>query len=141
MVDLPLELIYEEAIIGSCAQSEIEKNAYNAQQKMNWQNKCQSLIEIGTICGDRPWSLADRKSVLLLYLSIGVTGRRILKCRNLHIMIDTLSAAEFLKIVKNAFIRPRNITFDRHVFLITKQLSGETVEHIYGILKQSSSKL
>ena len=103
---------------------------------MNWQNKCQRLIEIGIMCGDKPWSLADRKSVSLLYLSIGIEGRRILNCKNPHIMIDTLSTLDFWKIVEEAFIRPRNITFDRHVFLITKQLRGETVEHFYGKLKE-----
>ena len=41
MVELPLEPIYEETIVGASAQSERERNARNAQQKMNWQNKCQ----------------------------------------------------------------------------------------------------
>ena len=44
MVDLPLDPIYKETIVGSSAQSEREGNARNAQQKMNWQNKCQRLI-------------------------------------------------------------------------------------------------
>ena len=41
MVELPLEPIYEETIVGASAQSERERerNARNAQQKMNWQNK------------------------------------------------------------------------------------------------------
>ena len=34
------------------------------------------------------------------------------------------------------FIRPRNVTFDRHVFLITKKFRGETVKHFYGKLKK-----
>ena len=50
-------------------------------------------------------------------------------------MIDTLSTAEFGKIMVEVFIRPRNSIFDRHVFLITKQLRGETVELFYGKLK------
>ena len=90
------------------------------------------------MCGDKPWPPADRKTVSLLYLSIGVEGRRILNCKNPHIMIDTLSTVDFWKIVEEAFIRPRNITFDHHVFLITKQLRGETVEHLYGKLKESA---
>ena len=136
MVDLPLEPIYEETIVGFSAQSERERNARKAQQRMNWQNKCQWLIEIGIMCGDKPWSLADRKTVSLPYLSIGVEGRRILNRENSHTLIGTLSTAEFLKIVKTAFIRPRNITFDRHVFLITKQLRDETVKHFFGKLKE-----
>ena len=51
-------------------------------------------------------------------------------------MIDTLATVDFWKIVEEAFIRPRNITFDRHVFLVTKQFRGETVEHFYGKLKE-----
>ena len=122
--------------MGASTQSERERNALNAQQKMNWQNKCQRLIEVGIMCGDKPWSLADRKTVSLLYLSIGIEGRLILNCKNPHILIDTLATVDFWKIVEEAFIRPRNITFDRHVFLITKQLRGETVEHYYGKLKE-----
>ena len=136
IVDLLLEPIYEETKIGSSAQSERERNGRNAQQKMNLQNKCQRLIEIGIMCGDKQWSFADRKTVSLLYLSIGVKGRRILKCKNPHIMIDILSTADFWKIVEEECIRPRNITFDRHVFLITKQLRGETVEHFYAKVKE-----
>ena len=97
MVELTLETIYEETIVGASAQldRERESNARNAQQKMTWQNKCQRLIEVGIMCGDKPWPLADRKTVSLLYLSIGVEGRRILNCKNPHIMIDTLSTVDF----------------------------------------------
>ena len=35
-VQLPLELIYEDTITGSSAQSERERLARNAQSKMNW---------------------------------------------------------------------------------------------------------
>ena len=51
MVDLPLEPIYEETIVDSFAQSEIERNDCNAQEKMNWQNKCQMQIEVGIMYG------------------------------------------------------------------------------------------
>ena len=135
MVELPLEPKYEETIVGASAQSERERNARNTQQKMNWQNKCQRLIEVGIMCGDRTWPLADRKTVSLLYLSIGIEGNRIFNCKNPHTMIDTLATVDFWKIVEEAFIRPRNITFDRHVFLITKQTRGERVEHFYGKLR------
>ena len=88
------------------------------------------------MCGDKLWPVADRKTVSLLYLSIGIEGRRILNCKNPHIMIDTLATADFWKIVEETFILPHNITVDRHVFLITKQLRGETVEHFYEKLKE-----
>ena len=103
---------------------------------MNWQNKCHRLIDVGIICGDKPWSLADRKTVSLLYLSIGIEGRRILNCKNPQFLIDILTTVDFWKTVEEAFIRPRNITFDRHVFLITTQVRGETVEPFYGKLME-----
>ena len=75
MVDLPVEPIYEEIIVGSSAQSERERNARNAQKKTNWQNKCQRLIEIDIMCGDKPWPLADPKTVCLLEHRGGRTSK------------------------------------------------------------------
>ena len=72
----------------------------------------------------------------LLSLSFEVDWRRILNCKSAHIRIDTLSTAEILKVAEANFIRPRNVTFDRHVFLITKQFRVDTVEHFYGTLKE-----
>ena len=136
MVDLPLEPIYEKTVFGSLAQSKRERNARNAEQKMKWQNKCQQRIEIGIMCGDKHWSLADRKTVSLFYMRIGVEGRQILNCKNPHTMTDALSTADFWNNVEAAFMRPRNLTFDRQFFLITKQLRDETAEHFYGKLKK-----
>ena len=134
MVERPLEPIYEETIVGASAQSERERNARNAQQKMNRQNKCQRLIEVG-IGGDKIWPLVDRKTVSFLYLIIGVERRRILNCKNPHIIIDTLTTVNFWKIVEEAFIRPRYINFHRHVFLITNNF-GEKRWNFYGKLKE-----
>ena len=48
-VELSLEYIYKEMIVGSSAQSERERKARNAKQKMNWQNKFERLIEVGIL--------------------------------------------------------------------------------------------
>ena len=106
MVDLPLKPICQESIAGSLAKSEIGRNARNAQEKMNRQNKCQRLNEMGIMFGDKPWPLAEKKTISLLYLSTGVEGRRILSRKSPHIMIDTLSTEEVWKIVEAASIRP-----------------------------------
>ena len=82
----------------------------------------------------------SRSGKRYIYLSMGVEGRRILNCKNPHILIDTLSTAELWNIVKAAFILPWNITFDHHVLLITKRLQGETVQHFYGKLKELAKK-
>ena len=117
MVGLQQKRIYKETIIGSSAQSERERNARNVQQMMKWQNKCQSFFEVVIMCGDKPWPLANRETVSLLYLSIGVEWRRILNCKNPHINVDTLTTADG----RGRNHQTRNITFDRHVFL-TMQL-------------------
>ena len=61
IVDLPFEVIYAETIVGSSAQSERERKARNAQQKMNGQNKCPRMIEIGIMCEDEPWPNVIKK--------------------------------------------------------------------------------
>ena len=78
---------------------------------------------------DKPTPHPPLRTLSWLYLSIRVERRRILNCKNPHIMIDTLTTVDFWKIIEEAFIRPRNITFDRHVFLIAKQIGGETLKH------------
>ena len=57
---------YELTIFGSSEQTEIEKNARNAQQKMNLQNKCQELIAVGIMCRDKPWPPAENGLTSLL---------------------------------------------------------------------------
>ena len=137
MVELPLELIYEETMVGASAQSEREREqCLQRTTEEELAKQIQRLIEVGTMCGDKTWPLADRKTVSLLYLSIRAEGSSILNCKNPHIMIDSLTTVDFWKIVEEAFIRPRKITFDRHVFVITKRFRGETVEHFYGKLKE-----
>ena len=74
-VQLPLEPNYESAITGSSAESDRERLSRNAQLKMNWENRCQRQIEEAVMCGDKPWIQADRKTVSMLYLSLGTEGR------------------------------------------------------------------
>ena len=69
-VQLPLEPIYKNAITGSSAQSERERLAINAQLKMTWENRCQKQMDIGIMCGDKPWAQAGPKTVSMLYLSL-----------------------------------------------------------------------
>ena len=71
----------------------------------------------------------------MLFLSIDVVGHRRPNSKNPHIMVDTLTTAQFLKIVGDACFRTLRIGIDKHVFLITKPLSGETVDYFYGNLK------
>ena len=137
-VQLPLEPIYEDTITGSSAQSERERLARNTQSKMNWENRCQRQLEIGVMCGDKPWAQADRKTVSMLYLRLGTEGGRIVCSRNPHLKMDILTTAELWTIMESAFIRQRNITFDRYVLLTAKQTRGESIERFFEKLKELS---
>ena len=49
--------------------------------------------------------LQIEKAVILLYLSIGVEGRKFLNSKNPHIIVESLTTAGFWKILQDAFIR------------------------------------
>ena len=49
--------------------------------------------------------------------------------------IDTLITMELWRILEEAFIRAKNITFDRYTLLTTKQIKRESVEHFYENLR------
>ena len=72
----------------------------------------------------------------LLYLSIGTEGRRLLTQKFPHDNIYDLTTLKLWEMMEIAFIRPRNITFNRYVFFSQKQKKGETVEQFYSILKE-----
>ena len=99
---------------------------------------CQKQLEIGIMCGDKPWTQADRKTVSMLYVTLGIEGRRIVCSRNTHLKMDILKTAELWNIMKATFIRQRNITFDRYMLLTTKQSKGESIEHFFGKQKELS---
>ena len=120
-IQLPLESICESRITGSSAQSERERQARNAQLKLNWENRYQKQMEIGNMCGDKPWTQADRKTVYTLCLSLGTEGRRIICSRNPHLKMDILTTLELWQIMDSTFINQRNITFDRYMLLTTQQ--------------------
>ena len=44
--------------------------------------------------GGKPWNQADRKTVSTLYLSLGTEERRIVRSRNSHLKVDTLTTVE-----------------------------------------------
>ena len=74
----------------------------------------------------------------LLYLIFGTEGRRLLTQIFSHDSIYDLSTLRLWEMMERDFIRPRNITFDRYVFFSRKLNKGETVEHLYSIMKELS---
>ena len=90
------------------------------------------------MCGDKPWTQADRKAVSMIYLNLGAEGRRIICSRNPHLKMNTLTTVELWNIMESTFIRQRNITFDRYTLLTTKQSKRESIEHFFRKLRELS---
>ena len=107
---------------------------------MNWENRCQKLMEIAIMCWDKPWTQANLKTLSMPYLSLGSEGRRILCGRNPHLKTDILTTVELWNIMESTFIRQRNITFDGFMLLTTKKSKGESIEHFFGKLKELFEK-
>ena len=135
-VRLPAEPKYEMPIEDATHETERDRQIRYSQLKLQWNLKCKKITEAGVLCGERPWNLCDQKCVSLLYLSIGTEGRRLLTQKFPHDNIYDLTTLKLWEMMEIAFIRPRNITFDRYVFFSRKQKKGETVEQFYSILKE-----
>ena len=135
-VRLPAETKYEMTIEDATEQTEWDRQISNTQLKLQWELKCKKITEAGVLCGKRPWPLCDQKCVSYLYLSIGTEGRRLLTHKFPHDNIYDLSTLKLWEMMEIAFVRPRNITFDRYVFFSRKQKKGETVVQFYIILKE-----
>ena len=113
-----------------------DRRIRNNQLKLQWELKCPKITEAGVLCGERQWSLCDQMFVSLLYLSNGTEGRLLLTQKFPHDNIYDLTTLKLWEIIERAFIRPRNITFDRYVFFSRKHKKGETVEQFHSILKE-----
>ena len=135
---LPPETAYEDAVDNPTAQSERDRRTRNEQAKTTWKNQCQRVIAVGILCGDKPWKLCDRKASSLMYLSLGMEGRRVFNSKNSTVNLETISTKDLWDVLNTTFIRIHNITFDRYLFLTRKQQKGEPIEKFYGHLKELS---
>ena len=52
--------------------------------------------------------------------------------------MDIVITVELRRIMEEAFIKPRNVTFDRYLIFTRKQSKEESIEHFYGKLEELS---
>ena len=133
-VRLPAEPKYEMAIEDATKETERDRQIRNSQLKLQWELKYQKITEAGVLCGERPWQLCDQKYVsLFLYFSTGTEGRRLLTQKFPQDNIHDLTTLKIWEVIEIAFIRPRNITFDRYVFFSRKQKrrNGRTIQQYF----------
>ena len=128
------EPTYEEPVENHTQASEKDPKVSNQQLKVNWQNRCEKMDEVCNLCGDKPRGICEQKSVLLLYLSIRTDGRRIFKCNFHHFQIEKQPFKELWQAMEETFTKIRNITYDRFVFVSSKEQKGDSAESVYGRL-------
>ena len=100
-----------------------------------WKNECNQIDRIGVLCGDKPWDMANRKAKSLIYLSLGIEGRKMHARKFHHTNVESKSTIELWDELEQTFIRPGNIKFDRYFLLTRKQNRGETMEQFYSALR------
>ena len=93
------------------------------------------IDQIGVLFGDKPWDVADRKVKSLLYLSLGMEGRKMHSRKFPHTNVEAKSTKEIWEELELTFIRPRNVTFDRYLLLTRRQQRGETLEQVHSALR------
>ena len=79
--------------------------------------------------------MADRKAKSLIYLSLGIEGRKMHARKFPHTNVEAKSTMELWEELEQTFICPRNVTFDRYLLLTRKQHRGETVEQFHSALR------
>ena len=101
-VAYPPEPIYEETVENHTQATERDRKIPNQQLKVNWQNRCKKIEEIGILCGDKPWGIREQKTISLLYMSIGTEGRRIFKSKHPHFQIEKQPFKELWQAIEDS---------------------------------------
>ena len=123
-VTFPPEPTYEEPVENPTQATEKDRKVRNQHLKVNWQNRCKKIDEIGILCGDKPWGICEQKSASLLYLSIVIEGRRIFKSKHPRFQIEKEPFKELWQAMDDSFAKVRNITYDRFLLWSYKQQKG-----------------
>ena len=100
-----------------------------------WKNECNQIDRIRVLCGDKPWNMADRKAKSLIYLGLGIEGRKMHARKFPHTNVENKTTKDIWEEPELTFIRLRNVKFDRYLLLTRKQQRGETMEQSHSALR------
>ena len=73
----PTEPIYEEPVENHTQATERDRKVRKQQLKVNWQNRCKKIDEIGILRGDKPWELCKQKAKMLYLYSIYALEKKV----------------------------------------------------------------
>ena len=121
----PPEPVEEQPVHNPTQTMERERQTRYHQAIAKWKNECNQIDRIGVLCGYRPWDTAYREAKSLIYLSLGIEGRKMHARKFPHTNVENKTTQEIWEELELTFIRPRNVTFDRYLLLTRKQQRGE----------------
>ena len=98
-------------------------------------NECKIVDRIGVLCGDKPWDIAVKRAKSMIYLTIGIEGRRMHTRKYPHTNVENITTQQLWEELELTFIRPRSVTFDRYLLLTRRQQKGETMEEFHSALR------
>ena len=131
----PPEPVEEQPVNNPTQTLERERLTRYSQAVANWKNECNLIDRIGVLCGDKPWDIADKKAKSMVYLTIGIEGRRMHTRKYPHTNVENTTTQQLWEELELTFIRPRNVTFDRYLLLTRRQQKGETLEQFHSALR------
>ena len=127
----PQEPGYELPIEGETQAQTRDRNIRNQEKKIQWDNQCAQLDNLGPTVDGTPWEEADIKVRSYIYLSLGNEGQRRLNQHYPDIKIQEISTRAFWNRLEHLFIKDRNVTFDRYEAFTRKQNKTETLEQFH----------
>ena len=131
----PPEPVEEQPVNNPTQTMERERLMRYSQAVAKWKNECNLIDRIGVLCGDKPWDIADKKAKSMVYLTIGIEGRRMHTRKYPHTNFENITTQQLWEKLGLTFIRPRNVTFDRYLLLTRRQQKGETLEQFHSALR------
>ena len=127
----PHEPGYELPIEGETQSQTRDRNIRNQEKKIQWDNQCAQLDNLGPTVDGIPWEEADIKVKSYIYLSLGNEGQRRLNQPYPDLKIQEISTRAFWDRLEHLFIKDRNVTFDRYEAFTRKQNKTETLEQFH----------
>ena len=82
----------------------------------------------------------DKKLQWILYLALENEGKRFFGPKFTNVTILQISFKEFWEFLETAFVRKKNVTFERHKLLNRKQRDRESLEQFWGSLAEMANK-
>ena len=61
-ITYPPEPTYDEPVENHTQATERDRKVGNQQLKVNWQNRCKKIEEVGILCGDKLWGMCEQKN-------------------------------------------------------------------------------